>query len=1201
MPDAVTHPTPKELTAFGLGKLPERAAAAVAAHLESCPACRQAVAAVPPDSFLGKVRATGPAGSSCPPGMAQPGNAPSSADRPAIPAVTCPDVPPELARHPKFQVLRELGRGGMGVVYQARQTVMNRQVVIKVINRALLDQPGALERFRREVQAAAQLSHPNIVTAYDAEQAGDLHMLVMEFVPGQSLAEVVQKKGPLPVAHACHCMRQAALGLQHAFGQGMVHRDIKPQNLMLTPKGRVKILDFGLAKVVSENQPKTALTAMNAYMGTPDYSAPEQATDARSADIRADLYSLGCTLYCLLAGRPPFHEETAVQTILAHLEKQPQPLPQLRPDVPERLWEVVARLLAKEPAQRYQKPIEVVQALAPFVKPGATPDAKSGSPLAPAAPSPVMGTRIDVDTSHIKKVVQDLPGQAPPREVPAKDEASPFANLVDTCAAPSKTKGARESTGRVPAGGYRRRLVLAGLGVLLLALFGMWAGGVFKLTTKDGTIVLYNLPPDAEVSVDGQRVTVRSADGITFEVRTDPVKKHRLEVKKDGFKVFGREVEIEAGGRKPILVSLEPREQPPAEPRPSDGKGKDGERQELPAGPPEAGQSSDRANPMLARKTFGDTIFRRGNARIAGNGSWRIDGEDLVQGSIEKGEQRPSVIFGDRDWSSYDLTLRAKWERGRSGPEIWFHYTGPGDFCGFTVGGQYNTAHELITISGGRYGRGPKNDWIQNERISQGKWYDVRIEVREDRFRCFLDRALIFQVQDERFKKGRIGLAGWEGAGRFRDIKVTAPDGTLLWNGLPDLPEPGQPATTGQDPPRQNAKAAVAAGSTSATDGAVGRDDAFGPGSVWKGEGNRRASDAPGAVGKFPVVLRVIERGGTAFKARMELLAAGPYKQVREVQGTIENGKITWSAKNVKVIEGHAGHDHVGEVSGNRIELRYKGPAANSPDVQVEGEVNLSLVQSAIPPNGENRETAGPAPAAPDPIMSKLEKAKAGYDAEANRLRKWLLERLDDEEKKAKRTHDNNTVGQIKTERLALEKKGKLPKSVSITAYQSYVKHVSEAHADLVRAYESAVKGYKSAKPPMPAAAKAVEEECARFERESPADPLQNLFQKGEVWGGPRTTLDPRARGQERTYKLVVTGRTENRLTGSFYINDFHEEWWTLEGTIKHGVISFQERGNGKYLQQITGRLYEGKMIYEFAGIAADGGERYGKGEMSKE
>src|SRR5262245_6216644 len=266
MPEAGTHPTPQELAAFGLGKLPERATAAIADHLETCPACRQAVMAVPPDSFLDKLRAPSPGGSSSPPGPSRTGPL-SMAGELTTPAPG-PNGPPELAGHPKFGILRELGRGGMGVVYLARQTMMDRQVVIKVIHRSRLDRPGAVDRFRCEIRAAAQLCHPNIVTAYDAEEAGDLHMLVMEFVPGQSLAEVLLKRGPLPVANACHYVRQAALGLQHAHERGMVHRDIKPQNLMLTPKGRVKILDFGLAKVVSEDHSGTGLTSEGACIGT---------------------------------------------------------------------------------------------------------------------------------------------------------------------------------------------------------------------------------------------------------------------------------------------------------------------------------------------------------------------------------------------------------------------------------------------------------------------------------------------------------------------------------------------------------------------------------------------------------------------------------------------------------------------------------------------------------------------------------------------------------------------------------------------------------------------------------------------------------------------------------------------------------------------------------------------------------------------
>ncbi len=326
------HPTTEELRDFYAGTLDEARAETVSAHLGECGACRQALSGLPEDTFARLLR---------------------GAAAPREPAGV-PGVPAELAGHAKFQVVRALGQGGMGAVYLAEHRMMGRKVAIKVLSRAVLEKPEALERFRQEVRAAGKLDHPHIVRAFDADQAGGLHLLVMEYVEGQSLAQAVQKKGPLPVPYACHYARQAALGLQHAFEQGMVHRDIKPQNLMLTPKGQVKILDFGLARLRSEQPTGTGLTQDGAFMGTPDYIAPEQATDARQADIRADVYSLGCTLYYLLAGRPPFEGQTAVQLILAHLDKEPEPLEKLRPDAPAELVAVVRKMMAKEPGQRYE-------------------------------------------------------------------------------------------------------------------------------------------------------------------------------------------------------------------------------------------------------------------------------------------------------------------------------------------------------------------------------------------------------------------------------------------------------------------------------------------------------------------------------------------------------------------------------------------------------------------------------------------------------------------------------------------------------------------------------------------------------------------------------------------------------------------------------------------------------------------------------
>lgn len=368
--DPVAHPETQVLQAFALGKLPEAEMNRVSRHLESCADCRAVLQDVPADSFLKQIQIVKPQGAKTQLPRPHPARG-DGESRLFSPRNTPPadlQAPPELAGHSKFRLVKELGRGGMGVVYQAEHRTMERPVAIKVISEDILDHPDALTRFHAEVKAAARLNHPNIVQAFDAEQAGSLHMLVMEFVEGISLAEYLDRKGPLPVGLACHFARQAALGLHHAFDKGMVHRDIKPRNLMITPKGQVKILDFGLARMASERGKESRLTRHGDFMGTPEYVAPEQATDASTADIRADLYSLGCSLYCLLAGRPPFQEDTAVKLILAHLDKAPTPLRTYRSDVPDELWAVIAQLLAKQPGDRYQTPAEVAKDLLSFAK-----------------------------------------------------------------------------------------------------------------------------------------------------------------------------------------------------------------------------------------------------------------------------------------------------------------------------------------------------------------------------------------------------------------------------------------------------------------------------------------------------------------------------------------------------------------------------------------------------------------------------------------------------------------------------------------------------------------------------------------------------------------------------------------------------------------------------------------------------------------
>jgi serine/threonine protein kinase len=273
-----------------------------------------------------------------------------------------------------YILLGRLGEGGMGQVFKARHLRMGRIVAIKVIHRERLGKANAVRRFQREVRAAARLDHPNVVHAYDAGQAGSLHYFVMEYIEGIDLHRLVEQQGPLPAAQACEYVRQAALGLQHVHEMGLIHRDVKPHNLMRTPAERIKVLDVSL---VRRTDPATdssvAMTRKGAVLGTVDFLAPEQAADPGAADIRADLYSLGCTFYFLLSGRVPFPEGSLVEKLLKHQREEPAPLEQARPGLPPQVTAVVRRLMAKSAENRYPTAADLAMALEalPPLPPGA--------------------------------------------------------------------------------------------------------------------------------------------------------------------------------------------------------------------------------------------------------------------------------------------------------------------------------------------------------------------------------------------------------------------------------------------------------------------------------------------------------------------------------------------------------------------------------------------------------------------------------------------------------------------------------------------------------------------------------------------------------------------------------------------------------------------------------------------------------------
>lgn len=340
-----------------------------------------------------------------------------------------------------YVLIERIGAGGMGQVFKARHRVMDRFVAIKVLPDAMTKDPTAISRFHREVKAAAKLNHPNIVTAYDADQSGGVHFLVMELVDGSDLSAIIKKNGPLPVDRAVNYILQAAKGLEFAHKKGVVHRDIKPANLLLQNEGTVKILDMGLARL-HEDHPQADLTTTGDVMGTVDYMAPEQAMSTKSADARADIYALGCSLHFLLTGKSTYEGDTVMARLLAHRE---QPIPRLMsafiPNVPDQLESVFRKMVAKSVEDRYQSMTDVIGDLEPCVanRPPSQPDRERSG------------------------IILDVTSQIPALVVPSVDETV----LLPPHSKKSLVKGRKK---RKKASDQNRQLALIGGGVLGLVI-----------------------------------------------------------------------------------------------------------------------------------------------------------------------------------------------------------------------------------------------------------------------------------------------------------------------------------------------------------------------------------------------------------------------------------------------------------------------------------------------------------------------------------------------------------------------------------------------------------------------------------------------------------------------------------------------------------------------------------------------------------
>jgi serine/threonine-protein kinase len=358
-----------------------------------------------------------------------------------------------------YRLVEPLGEGGMGMVFKARHPRLDRLVALKFI---LPDHQEArskvISRFHREARAIAQLQHPNVVTLYDADEIDGTPYIAMEYIDGVSLWDMVRRHGALGINQSSEYMRQAALGLQHAFECGLVHRDIKPSNIMVVQKKNssqialrrptlvtvrdrergldsvissrsdlIKILDMGLALLKdslkdTRRQNETSLTEMGAAIGTPDFVSPEQARDARTVDIRADLYSLGCTFYYILSGHVPFPGGSRIEKILQHQLDVPMSISVLRPHIPSRIAGIVEKLMAKNPDERYRSPQELADALAAHLEAPQTPVGTPGQSSRKAASPPITSSQATRIT------LPSLVASRPAKKTPAPVVDEPAAN-----------------------------------------------------------------------------------------------------------------------------------------------------------------------------------------------------------------------------------------------------------------------------------------------------------------------------------------------------------------------------------------------------------------------------------------------------------------------------------------------------------------------------------------------------------------------------------------------------------------------------------------------------------------------------------------------------------------------------------------------------------------------------------------------------
>lgn len=450
------------------------------------------------------------------------------------------DVPGELRSLRDYRLRRRIGAGGMGDVFLATHTRLRRQAAVKILPYDRFQNPEMVARFDQEMEAIGQLNHPNIVQALDAGSENDHHFLVLEFVDGMDAKQLVGNAGPLPIAESCEIIRQTALGLDHAHQKQLVHRDIKPSNLLISREGVVKIADLGLASLPLNGQ----LTTSGAFMGTPDFVAPEQIESSKSVDARADLYALGCTFYYLLAGIPPFASEefpTLLNKMNAQCKLAPSPISDRR-KIDPRVERILMQLLEKAPENRIQSAKKVSELLKPFAERADLSQIVVANKQEPELESAITDT-----------ILGERPSTTPVAHPHVKSLSAKSSEKVTQ----SQPKNFRIKSGI---------MALVAIGILGWGLSGNWQQ-IMRIVTGRGVLVLENAGEGIEVTVtQGDRnkpVQIFDKEkNRTYELSIGSGYRVKVRDPETGTDFESEEFSIKRNGRKVVDVRVLPPKPP---------------------------------------------------------------------------------------------------------------------------------------------------------------------------------------------------------------------------------------------------------------------------------------------------------------------------------------------------------------------------------------------------------------------------------------------------------------------------------------------------------------------------------------------------------------------------------------------------------------------------------------------------------------